>query len=146
MRTSVLVAALVLFAAGCAGDGSGIVDEMMGGGGDPMGPVTIDDVWNRTLGVVCTECHVPGGIGPFSMESPEIAEQNLVGVPSFEVLLNRVEPGDPNCSYIYIKIAGVECNGIVRIGDPMPPPPRSITAEQIEEIRQWILDLEPASP
>ncbi len=99
---------------------------------------TLASIQAEVFTPICTECHVPGGPGPFSLESEAISFQNLVNVPSIEILgLDRVEPGLPEDSYIVHKIEGRP--GI--IGSRMPPPPRPmLTPEQIAAIRQWILD------
>jgi cysteine-rich repeat protein len=99
---------------------------------------TLASIQENVFTPICTECHVPGGPGPFSLESESVSFANLVDVPSFEVFgLDRVEPGDPENSYIVHKIE--DRMGI--IGQRMPPPPRPIlTQEQIDAIREWIQD------
>jgi hypothetical protein len=46
----------------------------------------------------------------------------------------RVVPLDSANSLLYLKIAG----GAVPCGDPMPPPPQTISSDKIELVRQWI--------
>jgi len=125
--------AISLAAAGCPGDGSAIPD-MMNGDLEP----TLDSIQARVFGAICVDCHVAGGPGSFMpLNSADASFQNLVNQPSLEFVgLDRVEPGDPEASYLVHKIEGR--SGIV--GDRMPPPPQSmLAADEIEAIREWIL-------
>jgi hypothetical protein len=86
-------------------------------------------------------CHAPGGIAPFSMATPAQAYANLVGVSNGQGVLGsggtpmlRVDPGNPDRSYIILKLEGSP--GIV--GDRMPlflPP---LEPEVIDTISEWI--------
>ena len=59
---------------------------------------------------------------------------NLVNVASHEVpSLKRVEPGDPDNSYLVQKIEGTAA-----VGGRMPLGRAPLTAAQIALIRQWI--------
>ena len=61
---------------------------------------------------------------------------DLVNVPSFQrPVLDRVEPGDAENSYLIHKLEGRTSI----VGDPMPPDDR-LTTEQIDVIKQWIND------
>jgi hypothetical protein len=62
----------------------------------------------------------------------------LVVTPSNEVPdLFRVEPGNPDDSYIVRKLEGDPSI----VGTRMPPPPRApLDQEEIDVIRQWIID------
>ncbi|QXD16765.1 hypothetical protein GQ464_007455 [Rhodocaloribacter litoris] len=63
------------------------------------------------------------------------AYANIVNVPSQEEpSLDRVEPGDPDRSYLFMKITGAP--GIRGERMPLGRPP--LSAEQIERIRRWI--------
>lgn len=57
----------------------------------------------------------------------------LVNHPAFQVSLDRVEPNDPEASYLILKLEGRP--GIV--GDQMPPS-APLSSAQINVIRQWI--------
>ena len=123
----------LLLLAGCAGDGSQIEDDMMGGGGiEP----TLASIQAHVFTPICTECHVPGGPGPMPLTSEAVSYQSLVNAQSIELPpMLRVSPGDSESSYIVHKIQGRASID----GDRMPPPPRSmLTAEQIAAIVEWI--------
>ena len=132
-------AALVLLSTGCPGDGRSIADETMDGGdggdGDLPFPPTLAAIQKNVFGGVCLNCHFVGGPGPMPLTSEEVSYANLVNVPSVESPLLRVAPGDPDSSYLFLKI--IAAPGIV--GDRMPPPPEAaLTEGEIEAIRQWI--------
>ena len=123
---------LALAACGCPGDGSAI-DDMMNG--EPPLEPTLRSLQAQVFGAICTDCHVPGGPGPFLLDSEDATFQNLVGVPSLEVDLLRVAPGDPEASYVVHKI---EARADI-VGERMPPPPLPpLSQEQIEAIVLWI--------
>jgi hypothetical protein len=126
------LAAVALAASGCPGDGSAL-----GGGGTGGIQPTLPSLQEHVFGAICINCHVPGGAGSFmELDTEEHSYQNLVDVPSLEFpSLDRVEPGDPEASYIVHKIEGRSDIA----GDPMPPPPESrLTPDQIAAIREWI--------
>jgi hypothetical protein len=60
---------------------------------------------------------------------------NLVGVPSNEVSLLRVSPGDPEQSYLIRKL-----EGSASVGGQMPLGGPPIPQATIDFVRQWILD------
>ena len=97
---------------------------------------TLASIQANVFTPICTECHVPGGPGPFLLTSETISFQNLVNVPSIEVdELDRVEPFDANNSYLVHKIE----NRSDIDGNRMPPPPRPmLTQDQIDAIVAWI--------
>jgi hypothetical protein len=65
------------------------------------------------------------------------AYANLVGVPSQEQpSLNRIEPGDPDNSYLYLKITGDPSIS----GQRMPLTGGPLSDAQIQLVRDWILD------
>jgi hypothetical protein len=80
-------------------------------------------------------CHV-GSAAPFGLDLSEGKSfGNLVNVPSGEVTnLDRVEPGDPDRSYLMIKIEG----GPGMVGQRMPFGQDPLSAEEIQAIRDWI--------
>jgi len=130
-----LLAALIaatLATAACPGDGSRIPDDMVGGGIQP----TLASLQEQVFGRICTDCHVPGGIGPMPLDDAATTYQNLVGVDSLEIPgIPRVAPGDPDGSYVVWKIEGRP----QIFGDRMPPPPQPmLEAEHIEAIVEWI--------
>jgi mono/diheme cytochrome c family protein len=100
----------------------------------------------------CVGCHTgataPPSARPMSLETGP-AYANIVNVRAFETdtstLLDRIEPGDPEVSYLVHKIQGTHTAGSVRgSGLRMPRTcPGTIpclTAQQIQLIRQWVLE------
>jgi len=122
----------LLLLAGCAGDGSRIEEDMMGGGIEP----TLSSIQANVFTPICTECHVPAGPGPMPLTSEAVSFLSLVNAESVEMPgMLRVNPGDADSSYIVHKIE----DRTTIVGDRMPPPPRSmLSAEQIAAIVQWI--------
>jgi mono/diheme cytochrome c family protein len=118
----------------CAGDGSGLIDDME----PPALEPTLTAIQSEVFGAICIECHVPGGPGPMPLDSATASYENLVGVPSVEIQgLLRVTAGSAESSYLVHKIEGRSSI----VGDRMPPPPRpSLAPEQILAIREWIDD------
>ena len=131
--------------AGCAGDGSRLgsddmMDEMMD---SPQ--VTLADIQQDVFSAICINCHVTGGTASFLiLDSERNSLANLVNVPSLEILmLFRVVPQEPDQSYLVWKVEGQGPNGEAILGERMPPASAGeapLTAEQIADIRSWILD------
>ncbi len=94
-----------------------------------------------------SNCHAsPEAIQGANFEAGN-AYSNLVGAPSVEStflapdnILNRVEPGSPDRSYMFLKITGCTAEGCFL--DRMPPPPGQspLGDAEIAVIRQWIED------
>jgi hypothetical protein len=124
----VFVALLVAVPTACAGDGTGL---------DPNPPLeaTFSSIQGRIFTPICTQCHA-GANAPlaFSLEA-SVSYGNLVNVPSVEVDdLMRVRPGQPDSSYLVLKVEGAP--GIV--GERMPRLLPKLAAEEIQAIRDWI--------
>jgi PKD repeat protein len=71
----------------------------------------------------------------------------LVGVPSGASAFDRIERGDPETSFLYLKLAAKTLGQPLGGGQgaPMPQAPRPpLTAAHLEAIRLWILDGAPA--
>src|SRR3979409_1364577 len=108
-------AALLLIgcAAGCTGNGQGLDQNGQpispGGGGPAGGPITADfqSIQANVFTPICSKCHI-GGSAPEGLQLDAAHSYNLlVGVPSNEQpSLLRVNPGDPNDSYMVRKIEG----------------------------------------
>jgi hypothetical protein len=84
----------------------------------------------------CVMCHLPGGAqGELSLYPDAWPE--LVGVPSKQSPLMRVEPGSSDNSYFYIKLieSGESVGGS---GQQMPFQQSPLGQGQIETIRLWI--------
>lgn len=145
MRLSNVPAVLCLacMAAACSGGGptddSGSGNSGGNGGGiqDIALEPTFSSIQTNLFSTICVACH--SGSNPPQGLSLE-ADQSyglLVDVPSSEVpTLDRVEPGDPDNSYIIHKLEGTAAVGL-RMPASGPP---YLTAAQIAVIRQWISD------
>jgi len=134
---AVLAAAL----AGCAGSGAGLDANgnpiTPGGGGS--GPLTADfqSIQDNVFTPICTRCHAGAGAPEGLQLDANHSYALLVGVPSTEqpnVL--RVSPGNPDSSYLVLKLQG--SSGIS--GQRMPFGGPYLPQSTIDVIRQWISD------
>jgi len=128
--------AVALVATACAGDGIR----------DPVRPVLCTDVAPFRPTLTCIQqfvftptcavagCHLDPGAQQGMDLSAGQAYARIVGVPSAEVALNRVEPDQPDLSYLILKLEGDP--GIV--GERMPEGGPYLSPEQIGAIRDWI--------
>jgi hypothetical protein len=126
----VLLLVLAAAATGCGG----------GGGGDELGaPVAYSEVQGVFEEYGCTSCHP--GVNP----SLDLTEGNsydqLVGIRALEdPTLFRVVAGDPERSFLYLKVGGAPpVADIPAIGTRMPPRAPPISPEDMDLIRRWIL-------
>ena len=109
---------------------------------DPLDPnrlePTLSSIQANIFNLNCTfsGCHVGGSPvlpGVMNLRAGQ-AYANIVNVPSLErANLLRVAPGDPENSYLVMKIEG-------RAGPRMPLNLPALSAEEIAVIRQWIAD------
>jgi len=81
-------------------------------------------------------CHLPGAAQGELDLYPDAWSQ-MVGIPSSQSSLSRVEPGSPDNSYVYLKLVGTH-ETVGGIGTQMPLPPMPLDPAQIETIRLWI--------
>ena len=129
-------------AGGCAGSGAGL--DM---NGQPLssapnsapGALTPDfaSIQQNVFTPICTRCHA-GANAPEGLQLDAAhSYAMLVNVSSAEVgSLLRVDPGNPDASYLILKLQG--SNGIV--GQQMPLNGPYLSQATIEVIRQWITD------
>ena len=84
----------------------------------------------------CVMCHVEGAEQGHLSLYPDAWAQ-LVGVPSTQAPIKRIEPGAPNKSYLYLKVLGtqVEAGGS---GLRMPFQQDALSPAEIELLRKWI--------
>jgi len=136
---------------GCAGTGGG------GGGGTPSAPgckppaggTTISFVNNIqpifTRSCALPACHIPPIPGGGLDMTPGQAYRQLVGVKSTEVPLLRVKKGDPDKSYLIVKIEGGPgiSGSIMPMGCPTTMP--CLTPDEMQAIRQWITECAPST-
>jgi mono/diheme cytochrome c family protein len=82
----------------------------------------------------CIACHIGAGAPQGMKLDAANSYDNIVNVPSKEVpSLMRVEPGDPDNSYLVQKVEGTAAEG-----ERMPLGQTPLTAAQIALIRRWI--------
>jgi hypothetical protein len=102
-------------------------------------PVTLSQIQTEVFSPICSACHTgpTGNVLPSGMDLTSAANSHaaLVDVPSLQVDLDRVEPGDPDNSYLIHKLEGTQA-----VGDRMPQGGPFLDQETIDEIRQWIAD------
>jgi hypothetical protein len=138
MRKAKLLALCMTSAlAGCAGDGAGL-DENGRPEDESSGSLqpNFQSIQANVFTPVCTGCHA-GAAAPLGLRLEEGASYALlVNAPSVEVPdLRRVQPGNPNASYLIQKLEGTAARGgRMPLNQPALPP------ETIAVIRQWIAD------
>jgi hypothetical protein len=119
----------------CAGDGEGL-DQNGRPQGEDDGTLTADfeSIQRNVLTPICTTCHA-GAAAPLGLRlDADSSYALLVNAPSVEVpSLLRVQPGNPDLSYLVQKIEGTAAVGgrMPLNGPPLPP-------ASIAVIRQWI--------
>lgn len=133
------IAIPIALAIACAGSGEGL-DEFgnpLGEGGDGQLEPTFSSIQANIFTPICTQCHA-GASAPLSFSlQAGFSYGQLVGVPSVEAPeLSRVDPGQPDNSYLVMKIEGAP--GIT--GGRMPLGLAPLSADQIAAIRTWIAD------
>lgn len=84
----------------------------------------------------CVMCHLPGAEQAELGLYPDAWSQ-LVGMPSSQSSLLRVEPGSPDKSYLYLKLIGTQETDDGS-GLQMPFQQNPLDPAQIEAIRLWI--------
>lgn len=135
-----LLLVLVVWIGGCSGNGRGLDVN-----GNPVGssgsglPVafepTFQNIQQNVFSSICIACHTGSGAPQGLQLDAAHAYQMLVNVPSVERSdLVRVQPGNPDASYIIQKLEGSP--GIVGGQMPFNRPPLPQTT--INAIRVWI--------
>ncbi len=140
MRGAVLAALAGAAAGGCTGSGEGLDQN-----GQPISsssssssvPLTADftSIQDNVFTPICTRCHI-GASAPEGLQLDATHSYSLlVGVPSQEEpSILRVDPGNPNQSYLILKLEGAA--GIV--GGQMPLGGPYLPQSTIDTIAQWI--------
>jgi hypothetical protein len=129
--------------AACAGNGDGLdqngrpLDESSGGTLQP----TFQSIQDNVFTPVCTGCHA-GASAPLGLRLDEGSSYALlVNASSVEVpSLRRVQPGNPDASYLIQKLEGTAA-----VGSRMPLNAPPLPASTIAVIRQWITNGAPSS-
>jgi hypothetical protein len=122
---------------GCAGNGEGLDENGRPEGEEPPPLVAeFQSIQDNVFTPICTACHAGGG-APLGLRLDEgNSYAMLVNEPSVEVEeLLRVDPGNPDDSYLIQKLEGT-----AEFGDRMPQGGPPLPSETIAVIRQWILE------
>lgn len=130
----VLCAACALSA--CAGNGDGLDENGRPLEEDDSGTLqpTFQSIQDQVFTPVCTGCHA-GAAAPLGLRLDEGASYALlVNASSVEVpSLRRVQPGNPDASYLIQKLEGTAA-----VGSRMPLNAPPLPQATIDVIRQWI--------
>ena len=118
------------------GDANGNENGDENGDGDGETPkVTLAQLSMEIFTPSCTFSGCHGGSfvsANMSLEADRIAGE-IIGVASSGSDLNRIEPGDPEASFLLKRVRGDS-----DVSSQMPLNRTPLTAEQIEMIRAWI--------
>ena len=132
-----LVCVLLLFLlSACAGDGEGLIEpDDEPAAPPPQEAPTFSDIQTMIFIPVCV-CHV-GAAAPLGLVlNTEDSIDMLVNIPSVEVPdLFRVEPGNPDDSYLVRKLEG----GPDIVGAQMPLGGPPLAQDMIDMVREWIM-------
>jgi methionine-rich copper-binding protein CopC len=144
--TSWVTLIVIAVTAGCAGNGNGLdqngqpVGSSSGSsssGGSSVVTADFQSIQDNVFTPICSKCHI-GASAPEGLQLDAAHSYNLlVGVPSVEESnLLRVNPGNPDSSYVVLKIEGASGidGGQMPLGET-PLPQATITA-----IRQWVMN------
>src|SRR5262245_20381577 len=129
-----LAPAILLLAACTAGNGEGLDANGQPIPIVPPGNSDFQEIQDTVFTPICTQCHVganaPQGLRLDAANSYAM----LVNTASNEVpTLLRVDPGNPDQSYIVQKISGTAA-----VGGRMPLGQAPLPQDRIDLIRQWI--------
>ena len=123
-----------------SGEGLSVSGRPLDEGGNVPLAATLESIQVNLFDASCTVCHA-GAAAPLGLRlDAGNSFTNLVGVPSAQVgSLLRVNPGDPDASYLVRKLEGTASEGQLM---PLGGPP--IPQATIDFVRQWISDGAPA--
>jgi hypothetical protein len=130
--------------AACGGSGEGLDENgrpiSEGGGGSGL-TAEFQSIQDNVFTPLCTTCHT-GAAAPLGLRLDESSSYAmLVNAPSTEVpSLRRVNPGQPESSYLIQKL-----EGRAAVGGRMPLNQPPLPQETIDLIRQWIANGAPQS-
>jgi methionine-rich copper-binding protein CopC len=129
-----LIPAMLILAACTAGNGEGL--DQNGQPIPPVPPVPSDfqEIQDTVFTPICTQCHI-GANAPQGLRLDAANSYTmLVNLASNEVpALKRVNPGNPDQSYIVQKIQGTAA-----VGGRMPLGQAALPQDRIDLIRSWI--------
>ena len=134
---------------GCAGTGGGGSSAPPATCKPPAGGATISFVNNIqpifTRSCALPACHIPPIPGGGLDLTPGKAYGQIVGVKSTEQALLRVKKGDPDKSYLVLKIEngpGIS-GGNMPLGCPTTMP--CLAPDEIQAIRLWVTECAPST-
>ncbi len=124
-----------------AGSGEGLNEQGLpitddGGGNEPDNDITLAQLQQNIFGAICTNCHT-GANAPrgLRLDSEENSYAFLVNRAADEIpTLMRVNPGNPDDSYLVKKLEGTADI----VGARMPLGGPYLSQEQIDQVRSWI--------
>ena len=131
--------ALAAALGGCAGNGHGLDANgnpiTPGSGGPEPLTATLQSIQDNIFTPICTRCHI-GASAPEGLQLDAAHSYSLlVGVPSTEQpAVLRVNPGNPDISYIVEKLEGAP--GISGVQMPFGGP--YLPQSTIDVVKQWI--------
>ncbi len=138
-RLKALLGGLLLCGLACAGDGTG-VDLGNGNGNGGSATLSADVQPIFTSNCATAGCHVgnnPPPIGQGMDLSSGNTVSNTVNVLAAGASLDRIEPGNPDQSYLVHKIEGTQSQ-VGGGGGRMPLGGSALSATEIATIRSWI--------
>jgi hypothetical protein len=104
-----------------------------------VAPIFGDPLDVGTGGGKCASCHYPGTPNLPDLSVPFDPVRGIVGVTArFRSDLQLVDPGDPDSSFLVMRVEAVELTQ--EVGAPMPLQTRRFDETQIAVLRQWILE------
>jgi hypothetical protein len=134
-KSAWLMAAITAVLAGCAGNGEGLDENgrPADGSSAPL-QATFESIQENVFTPICTQCH-SGAQAPVGLRLDAASSYAmLVNTPSAEVpTLSRVEPGNPDMSYLVQKIQGTAA-----VGGRMPLNSPALPQATIDIIKEWI--------
>jgi len=137
ITAAVVMTALAAASVGCAGNGDGLDENGRPLDGEP-GELRAEfqSIQDHVFTPICTACHA-GAAAPLGLRLDEgVAFAMLVNAPSVQVPgLLRVDPGNPDASYLIQKLEGT-----AEMGERMPLDRPPLAQPDIDLIRQWIID------
>lgn len=131
-----LLTACILAGVACAGDGTGLEDGNNGGSGISFAE-DIQPIFTNSC-AFAGGCHAGGSPALGMNLSAGQAYQNIVSVPADQLSsMNRIEPGEPDNSYLIHKIQGTQ-SSVGGTGQRMPLTGCCLSQTQIDLIRAWV--------
>jgi hypothetical protein len=135
-RFSLLIGCMLAGTVACAGDGTGLDDGNNGGSGVSFAE-DIQPIFTNSC-AFAGGCHAGASPALGMNLSAGQAYANIVDVASTQVPgLDRIEPGDPDNSYLIHKVQGTQAS-VGGSGQRMPRGGTPLSQETIDRIRLWV--------